>query len=257
MSMDTAAFRKEVMSLIKTFMNTFDPSGKSAELWENEFKGLDDKNFVKTIKSILDNPKRFFTPQIAAFDKKTQPKFETFQRLATLVDTDLEEYVVLPYMNENSNTKNPSVTITKVPVGMLHLKRLQQMVRKKNKLSTSIEQRDQRNGQVRNEDKGGRITDADMYALEVFSAHPIMKEFYGPRADSMDAKEKLYDAIRKGERLPRMSDLPNSIDDKVAINTLNQYLLGASLVSDLISDSYLLPITKKELLNNKINKESI
>ena len=84
-----------------------------------------------------------------------------------------------------------------------------------------------------------------------------MKEFYGPRADSMDAKEKLYDAIRKGERLPRMSDLPNSIDDKVAINTLNQYLLGASLVSDLISDSYLLPITKKELLNNKINKESI
>lgn len=257
MSMDTAAFRKEVMSLIKTFMNAFDSSGKSAERLENEFKNLDDKSFVKTIKSILDNPKRFFTPQIAAFDKKTQPKFETFQRLAKLVDTDLEEYVVLPYMNENSNTKNLSVTITKVPVGMLHLKRLQQMVRKKNKLSTSIEQRDQRNGQVRNEDKGGRITDADMYALEVFSAHPIMKEFYGPRADSMDAKEKLYDAIRKGERLPRMSDLPNSIDDKVAINTLNQYLLGASLVSDLISDSYLLPITKKELLNNKINKESI
>lgn len=255
MSMDASAFRKEVMSLLSTFMNTFDPSGNSIKIFEDAFKGLDDKSFVKEIKSILDNPKRFFTPEIAAFDKKSQPKFDSFQRLAKLVDTELEEYVVLPYMNENSGVANPTVTITKVPVGMLHLKRLQQMTRKKNKLATNIEVRDQRNGQVREEDKGGRITDADMYALEVFSAHPIMKEFYGPRADSMDSKEKLYDAIRKGERLPRLSDLPNSIDDKVALNTLNQYIMGASLVSDLVSDSYLLPISSKELVKkNELNK---
>lgn len=258
MSLDAAAFRKEVMSLLRTFMNTFDPSGNSTKIWEDQFKNLDDKAFVKEIKSILDNPKRFITPEIAAFDKKSQPKFDSFQRLAKLVDTELEEYVVLPYMNENSTTASPTVTITKVPVGMLHLKRLQQMTRKKNKLATNIETRDQRNGQVKEEDKGGRITDADMYAMEVFSAHPIMKEFYGARADAMDAKEKLYDAIRKGERLPRLSELPNSLEDKVALNTLNQYLMGATLVSDLVSDSYLLPITTKELVKSKkINNEKI
>lgn len=248
MSMDAAAFKQEIMQLIITFMSSFDPSGRSTELWKQKLGSLSDKEFVKEVKAILDNPKRWFSPEIAPFDKKAQPTFNAYSKLAKMLGIELEEYVVLPYMNENTSVASPAVTLTKVPVGFLHLKRLQQMVRKKNKTALSIEQRDARNGQVRGDDKGSRITDADMYALAVFNAKPLMKEFYGPRADSMDAKEKLYDAIRKGERLPRLADLPNNLEDKVSLNTINSYILGATLITDLVSDSYMLPITKHELM---------
>lgn len=250
MAMDASAFKKEVMSLISTFMSGFDPSGKSTELWNKKLGSLDDKSFVKEVKAILDNPKRWFSPEIAAFDRKSQPKFESYKKLAKLLGIELEEYVVLPYMNENTTVASPTVTLTKVPVGFLHIKRLQQLVRKKNKTAMSIDSRDARNGQVRGDDKGARITDADMYALSVFNAEPIMKELYGPRADSKDAKEKLYDAIRKGDRLPRLADLPNDLEDKVSLNTLNNYILGATLVTDLLSDTYMLPITKSDMIKN-------
>ena len=251
MGMNAALFRKEVMPLIITFMDAFDPSGHSTTIWKNKLGQLSDEKFVKEVKAILDNPKRWFSPEIQSFNKKTQPKFESFQRIAKLVDVELDEYVVLPYMNENTTVTAPTITMTKVPVGPLHLKRLQQMTRKKNKLALSADKRDARNGQVRGDDKGGRVTDADLYAMLVYDLGDVVKEFYGPRADSKDAKEVLYDKIRNGERLPRLADLPNDVDEKVALNTFNFYIMGATLVSDLVSETYELPITKSEKLANK------
>lgn len=252
-----ADFRKEVEPLIYTFMNGFDNSGENADIWKEKFTKMSDDQFVKEVKTILDDPQRYFDVTITPFNKKQQPKFENYKKLAKLVDIELEEYVVLPHLSENTGVGNPVMTLTKVPVGMLHLKRLQQIVRKKNKVTTSIEVRDQRKGQVVDEDKGGRMTDADMFALTTIGAFPVMQELYGPRADSLRAKEQLYKEIREGTRLPRMVDLSNDIADKVAINTLNFYIIGASLMSDLVSDSYMLEITKRDLKKNKINKEKI
>lgn len=251
------AFRKEVQDLIYNFMNLFDASGQNTEMWQEKFNALTDEQFVKEIKKVLDNPQAYFTVEITPFNKKQQPKFENYKKLAKLVDIELEEYVALPYLSENTGVGTPVLTLTKVPVGMLHLKRLQQIVRKKNKVTTSIEVRDQRKGQVVDEDKGGRMTDADMYALTAIGAFDVMKELYGPRADSIRAKEQFYKEIRDGTRQPRLSELNNDIADKVAINTLNNYIMGASLMSDLVSDSYMLEITKRDLKKNQINKEKI
>lgn len=247
------AFRSEVQDLVDKFMDIFDPSGESRKRWDTEFNACKtDEDFVKYIKKILDNPKRYFTPEIAAYDKSKQPKFTNYRTLAKMVGIELEEVVALPYLNENTGITKPIVTNTKVPVGMLHLKRLQQIVRKKNKITINTDLRDSRNGQVTGKDKGGRITDADLYSLYTISATPVLKELYGPRADSADSNEALYDAIRGGTRLPRLSDLPNDINEKASINTLNNYILGASLISDLVSDSYILPITKMDVKKNRV-----
>lgn len=254
---DIKAFRKEVEDLVYTFMSLFDGSGKNTESYKESFAAMSDTQFVEFIKQMLANDMKYLGPEIAPFNKKQTPKFEVYQKLSKLVGVDLEEYVALPYMNENTAISAPVITVTKVPVGKLHLKRLQQIVRKKNKVTTSNEVRDQRKGQVIDTDKGGRITDADMFALSAIGAFPVMKEFYGPRADSMKAKESMYKDIANGSRQPRLSDLPNDIEDKVAINTMNYYIMGASLVSDLVSDNYILPITKRDLKHNQINKEKI
>jgi hypothetical protein len=251
----SSSFRTEVMKLLHDVMIIFDPSGINGKQWEDHFKKFDDKAFVKEIKRFLDDPKLHFSPEIAAFDKNRQPKLENFKTLAKMLKIELDEYVVLPYLNEKTSMSSPSMTLTKVPVGPVHLKRLQQIVRKKNKIVTSIENRDMQRGQVRNQDKGARITDMDAYALSTIGADPIMHELYGPRADSMDTKAALYKSIRDGTRLPRMADMPNDPGEKIATNTMNHLILGASLISDISSDSYMLPITKSDILKNRFAKE--
>ena len=42
----------------------------------------------------------------------------------------------------------------------------------------------------------------------------------------------------------------NDLEDKVSLNTLNNYILGATLVTDLLSDTYMLPITKSDMIKN-------
>jgi len=247
-------FRKEVTKTIHDFMIIFDPSGNSAKKWDDYLNHFSDAAFVKEIKRILDNPKIYFSPEIQSFNKNAQPKFDNYQKLAKMVGVELEEYVALPYMTEGTSITSPVVTATKVPVGKLHLKRLQQIIRKKNKVTTSAEKRDARTGQVIKEDKGAKITGPDLFSLTVVGAGPVMKELYGPRADSMDAKEELYKQLREGVKLPRLSSLPNNIEDKIALNTMNNYILGSSLISDLTSNSYVLSITTNDILQGRLGK---
>jgi hypothetical protein len=251
---DAYKFREEVTKIVHDFMIVFDPSGTSAKRWDDHFASFKtDELFVKEVKRILDNPKVWFSPEIQSFNKNAQPKFDNYTKLAKMVGIELEEYVALPYMNENTTLTSPTLTATKVPVGKLHLKRLQQIIRKKNKVTTHADKRDMRTGQVTQEDKGAKITDADMYSLVTVGATPVMKELYGPRADSFEAKEEFYKELREGTDMPRLSDLPDKTEDKIALNTMNFYILGGSLISDLVSDSYLLPITKQDLRKGKDN----
>ncbi len=254
----TKNFRKEVEDLVYTFMDMFDPSGKSRNIWKEQFDAHpDDKDFVNFIRSILNDEQRYFSPEIAAFDKERQPKLSNYKKIADFIGVPLEEYVVLPYMNTDTGTSKEITTPTPVPVGYLHMKRMQQIVRKKNKLTLEADKRDQRTGQVIAEDKGGRLSDADMYSLVTIGAEPVLKEFYGPRADSEEAREKMYKSMREGTRLPRLSDLPDKKSDKVALNTLNVYIMGAGLMSDVIRKDYVLPITVKDMTKNKINHDSL
>ncbi len=245
------AFRKEVTELLRTFMDIMTPNGHSFEILNAQFKDLTDDEFVKAIKNILDDEKKYFTVEIEPFNKAGEPKFKDYKKLAKLVDIELDEYVAMPYLTENTSTSAIPVTPTKVPVGFLHMKRLVQMNRKKNKLTTSIEERDMRTGQVTRHDKSARVSKDDMYALAVIGAHTVMKELYGPRTDGMRRKDAMYAAIRNGESLPRQSDLPADPTDHIALNTLDVYFTGASIFTDLIKDNYLLPITKQEMLSGK------
>lgn len=61
----------------------------------------------------------------------------------------------------------------------LHMKRLQQMLSKKNTSSIEIDQRNAKTGQVTAGDKNSRISDSDGFALTVIEADAALKEFMG------------------------------------------------------------------------------
>ena len=56
--------------------------------------------------------------------------------------------------------------------------------------------------------------------------------------------------LRDGE--VSLEDLPNDPINKVAMNTINAFIIGSGIVSNLIDESgYLLPITLKSQEENK------
>lgn len=74
-----------------------------------------------------------------------------------------------------------------------------------------------------------------------------LKEFLGPRADSLDSKSVLYKEISK-QGYAYMKDLPNDISKKQTLSTVNTLLLGAMIDNDLeVPDSTIAAL-------NKLNK---
>jgi len=122
------------------------------------------------------------------------------------------------------------------------VKRHQQIVSKKNALSSGIRRRNQKTGQVIGEAKAARLTDMDNYALQTLGADSALSELLGPRADDMRAKAKMYEKIRS-QGFVSQKDLRSGPRDKVTLNTLNVMMLGAGIQTDLVNSTLLLPIT--------------
>lgn len=71
-----------------------------------------------------------------------------------------------------------------------------------------------------------------------------LKEFLGPRADSMDSKQTMYKDISK-QGYFYMKDLPNDISKKQSLNTVNTLLLGAGIDNDMmVPDSVIKTLNK-------------
>lgn len=121
----------------------------------------------------------------------------------------------------------------------------QQMLSKKNTFSLNIDKRNLKTGQVTAIDKIARISDMENYCLLSYKNDSVaLKEFLGPRADSMDAKQEMYKEISK-QGYCYMKDLPNDVSKKQALNTVNVLLLGAMIDNDLsVSDNVINTINK-------------
>ena len=117
---------------------------------------------------------------------------------------------------------------------------------KKNGLSTSNEKLSATTGQVVDKDKNARDSDIEASMLVALGADKILQELHGPRADDAVMRREMNQSIStKGYVM--LDELTNSPLNKVTLNTVNTYLLGMGLKSDLITDSYLLPKTQEEL----------
>lgn len=106
--------------------------------------------------------------------------------------------------------------------------------------------------QVTGDDKNSRVSDSDGFALTVVEADCALKEFMGARADDMHAKQQMLKKINQ-EGYVKLSDLSSDVDNKVALNTLDVFYLGAGIKTDLITPGLAL----KDTINNKSVKQSV
>jgi len=128
------------------------------------------------------------------------------------------------------------------------------MLMKKNSYSLDIDQRSQKTNQLSGDDKVARITEAENYALSVYEADESLKEFLGPRADDSVAKTAMYKQIMT-EGYCKLEDLPNDVANKYTLNTVDTYLIGAGIMSDLVTSTLELVRTQDEKRRIKSSTE--
>lgn len=178
-----------------------------------------------------------------------EPSLENILEALKLLDVPAEEYVYF----RDFNNKTPIRSRFKIPVGYLPIKRMEQLLSKKNKYSVDNETRNLKTDQVTGDSKVSAISDLEAYALLAQGADDIFKELYGPRSGNVKARNNMYRDIAMNGYVSLNDTLQDTTeDDKFALNTVNTYLIASGYRSDLISDSIKLPYTtKKELNQNK------
>lgn len=236
--------RKEIEKLIYDTYDALDPSGTNTNKMKNMFEPMTDKQFEEFFKRFLKNDQEQFTLDIVEFEHDL--KFEYCEKAAKILNIPLMEYIYLPHLTMDK--KHVIVSKERCLTGYINVKRTQQFLYKKNGLSINNEKRSSTTNQVVDKDKNARDSDIEASMLVSLGADHILQEFHGPRADDMVMKRQMNQSIAtKGYVV--LDELDNVSTNKVTLNTVNTYLLGMMLKSDMVTDSYILPRTSDEIFN--------
>ena len=229
------AQRKKAEELIYKYYDAVDTTGSNTAYYKNLFMGMSDAQFLAFCKRPL--PFRFHTRPW-----EVEPKMEDIKRGLDVLGVPLTEKVALPYLYKNS--KGEPITSKEAVVVPIHIKKMKQFIVKKNHSSTGIIDRDYKTGLLVYHDKAGKTSDRELEGLIAMGMDNTLKELTTFRADAMDAKSIAYaDIATTG--MVNLKDIPIDQVDFTSKNTLNYYLLGSSLYTNIVNQDYLLPITVK------------
>jgi hypothetical protein len=229
--------RKYVMDYISRMYDTLDPSGTNTQHFHQQWDSLSDEEFSKKMESFLnDESIKGFYLEIVEFERDLS--LENIFTCAEQMNIPLFEHVALPHINEDPD--NAIVTPEPVPVGYIHGKRQQQTLLKKNTGSIHIENRNQKTGQVQGDDKNAVTSNVETYSMVATGSTNALKELLGPRADNTTAKSEMYNAINR-DGYVSLNELSNRQEDKVALNTLDEYFLIQGFRTNLVYPPEVIP----------------
>jgi len=228
---------QKILDYIYASIDAVDPTGRNTEKYKEYFDKMSDDEFKKVFKAFLTDERDNFTVEMDQFEQNVT--VEDIVHAGKVARVVLEDYLVMP--NLSDDPEDPYVTREKVLLLYLNQRRVQQTLSVKNHVSTAIDKRNPKTGQVIDDDKNSRTSDMEMFQLIFQGAFNKLHEDFGPKSDNLVAKnEMLYQIQRKGS--VSLEELPNLMKDKVSLNYMNFLLLAAGYQSDLINDKDLLPI---------------
>jgi hypothetical protein len=216
---------KMVLGVVKRLDNS---KMMNYKRYESMFASMDDGEFERWASGMgkdLDDTIQIFQ---LPFEEMRMVQIKS---AADFLGIPLEEYVW--YMH---NDPEGIRTKMRVPVGYIHIKRVQQLLNKKNRYALDTDETELKSGQVKGESKVASISDPESFALVALNAENTLKEFLGPRADNQSKKLSMYRQIARDgyATLENMRD-DEDISQSTAINTMNTYLLASGISSDLVA----------------------
>lgn len=225
--------RKQCEELIYKTFSAIDPTGANTEYYQKLFSGMSDAQFTKLISGRL--PFRY---HVSPFNN--EPKMPDIINAFKVLDKPLLEKVALPYLAKDNNGK--AIESKECLVGYMNIKRLKQMLTKKNNTALEIANRDMKTGRLLGHDKGGLESNKEFEGALALGLENTTAEYARIKAAAMKAKAETYNTINtKGE--VSFKDIDTDKTDSIAKNTMNVYLIGANLHSNLIDEDYYTPLS--------------
>ena len=226
--------RNEIENMILTTIKYLDKNLKNHSKYRQMFVQMNDKKFFDWAKKFKEDPNKFIYLEFQPYE---EPTLMDIKKAANYLKVPLEEEVYLPHLT--GDKENPIKVKNKIAVGYLYIKKVQQILSKKNTGTIDISKRSMKTGSLTMDSKVARITEPELYGLAVMGAKYAIREFFGPKGDDMAAKESMYRQISQ-EGYTKLADLSFNIDEKQTVNTLDMYFLGLGLKTDLITPGLIL-----------------
>ena len=170
--------------------------GYNSSAFKEMFKALSDKEFDEYMKSLLEDPDFNLFFEIDTMGELGTPDMNRIKSVASAYKVDLVQYVAFPHKN-GGDKDAPVITKTPVPKLYVPVRRLIQMLEKKNSASANIDQVNPITGQVTGDSKAASMSDTQTCSLATVGMNQTTKEFLGFRADDPVAKMKAIESIEK------------------------------------------------------------
>lgn len=227
--------RQEIEKTIYELYDKIDITGTNSAYYRDLISKMSDDEFYKFLSRRL--PFRFHQD---AF--KVEPKMYEIVEGYKYLGVPLIEKVNLPHVFKNAD--GTPVKSQDCMVIDIHIKRMKQMVSKKNKASMRIEKRDMRTGLLSQEDKAAKETDREFESLASYGLDETLDEFRTVKADAMEASSAMLATILDKGSVSQ-KDYAVTKHDSLGRNMLNVYLIGACIHSNLVDEQYMTPLTAK------------
>lgn len=227
--------RQEIEQMVYELFDIIDKTGTNTAYYRDLFSKMDNKDFYKFLERRL--PFRFHQD---AF--KIEPKMYEIVDGFKFMKVPLVEQVNLPHVYKDAN--GVPVKSKECMVIDIHIKRMKQMVSKKNKTSMRVEKRDMRTGLLSQEDKAAKETDREFESLASYGLDEVLDEFRTVKADAMEASSAMLATILDKGSVSQ-ADYTVTKHDSLGRNMLNVYLTGACIHSNLVDEQYMTPLTAK------------
>lgn len=220
-----AKFEKQILTFISDVEN--DRNGYNTNNMKKYFEKMSDAAFVDFVTKLANDEKFNLFFEASNMDEKHTPNLGRIEKLCEKYKVPTTEYITLPY-KDNSDPEHPFVTQTPVPVVYCLIRPLQQMIDKKNAMSSNIESTNSLTGQVSGKSKVSTFSNMQYMSCVASNRTKVAKELLGPRADDYRAKEKMLTQIEMTGRYD-LDDIDSKLEDKRSMGTVKAMLTAAGL----------------------------
>ena len=237
------AARLKAERLVYSVMDALDPSGDNTDFWKEQFANMSDTQF----KNYISNDFPFYF-QTGAFK---EPYMNQIVKALDVLNVPLLEPLYMPYKYKDSQGR--PLKARECLVVYLPIKRMKQMLTKKNGMSISTKSRDMKTGLLTGVDKNGKESDREFESLAICGLDNCMKEFSRARADSMNDKSVMSNTINNLGQVS-LKDLPDDPTDSLSKNLVSVYFIGAQLYTNIVNEDYMTPYTMS-LKQKRVERE--
>jgi hypothetical protein len=210
---------------IYTLMNELDPSGYNTNIYKEYFGKLSTEEFKTFVYNLYMKEDFNLFIEIGLLDKKNSPSLKKIKAIAEKRKVELVEYVEFPYKRPD-HPEDPPISATKIPVIYSVVRQLQQLLDKKNSMSSNTDSTNALTGQVTGSSKAATVGNMQSISLITSNQLKVIKEMHGPRSDDFEAKLKMIDKIET-EGDYDIDDVKTRPEDKQALETMRVMLVGA------------------------------